>query len=205
MTYKILKKYSIPFTISKPEMKPNESESDWMKRCVPFVMREGKTNEQAVGQCMGMFNKSIKKLVPYSYTSDEDFDIDDLHVKKGQELKFVLGIVLEPNVIDATTTDKSVGDIYDEEEVRKAAHFFMMNYSGVGNDFMHDGKDNKDLKIVESYIAPDDMILDGQVIRKGTWMMGTLILNNDVWKSIKEGKITGYSIGGTARGKLEST
>jgi hypothetical protein len=144
-----------------------------------------------------------KKFSAFTYISEEDFNIDDLKVKKGTELKFVLGVVLEPNVIDGTTTDKTIGDIYDEEEVRKAAHFFMMNYSGIGNDFMHDGKDNKDLKIVESFIAPDDFILDGNVVRKGTWMMGTLVLNNDVWKAIKEGKITGYSIGGVARGKIE--
>jgi len=45
-----------------PEHKAGESRSDWMKRCVPYVMKEGKSQEQAVGQCKGMFSSHQKKL-----------------------------------------------------------------------------------------------------------------------------------------------
>lgn len=38
-----------------PSVKRGESQSNYMKRCVPMVMAEGKKNKAAVGQCMGMF------------------------------------------------------------------------------------------------------------------------------------------------------
>jgi len=38
-----------------PKVKPGESQSDYMSRCVPMVKDEGATQEQAVGKCLGMY------------------------------------------------------------------------------------------------------------------------------------------------------
>lgn len=38
-----------------PEVKDGESEADYVARCVPIVMGEGKTQDQALGQCYGMY------------------------------------------------------------------------------------------------------------------------------------------------------
>ena len=59
------------------------------------------------------------KFIPSMYVATEDFKLGNTEVKKGQELHLVLGVVLEPDTVDATTTEKSAGDIYNEEEVRK--------------------------------------------------------------------------------------
>lgn len=211
---KIVRKYNIGLSklkVNKPELKPGESQSDWMARCIPVLITEGKTQEQASGQCAGMFqNKSVEKFEEVSskfetkeFEALEDFNIDGFEIKKGQELHYMLGVVLEPETIDATTTEKSFGDIYSEEEVRKAAHYFMAEYNGHGHDVMHSGKNSPDLKVVESYLAPVDMKVNKEDVKKGTWMMASLVLNDRIWNAIKEGEITGYSIGGIARGKLE--
>jgi hypothetical protein len=50
--------------------------------------------------------------------------------------------------------------------------------------------------IVESYIAPCDMIIGEQSITKGTWMMGT-VWNDENWAKVQKGEMTGYSMGGT--------
>lgn len=50
--------------------------------------------------------------------------------------------------------------------------------------------------IVESYIAPCDMVIDGQQVRKGTWLMGT-VWSPSYYEKVKTGEITGYSMGGT--------
>lgn len=50
--------------------------------------------------------------------------------------------------------------------------------------------------IVESYIMPADCNLNGQKIKKGTWMMG-VVWSPEYWSKVKEGEITGYSMGGT--------
>ena len=151
------------------------------------------------------FETSGSKFEPIQYIAPSDFDIGKIHVQKGQELHYILGLVLAPETVDGTVTKDSVGDIYSEDEVRKAAHFFMANYTGNGNDLMHDGKDNNSLAIVESYIAPTDMTLNTETIMKGSWMMATLILDETIWEKIKKGEITGYSIGGLANAQLEAS
>lgn len=43
-----------------PTVKPNESRRHFMNRCIPYVIAEGKTPEQAAGQCAGMYRQARK-------------------------------------------------------------------------------------------------------------------------------------------------
>ena len=44
-----------------PIPKPNESEKDYVARCIPHLIeKEGKTQEQAAGQCYGMYHHHKK-------------------------------------------------------------------------------------------------------------------------------------------------
>jgi hypothetical protein len=38
-----------------PSVQRGEKSKSYMSRCIPVVKKEGKTQEQAVGQCYGMF------------------------------------------------------------------------------------------------------------------------------------------------------
>ena len=38
-----------------PGVRKGESQSSYMRRCVPAVKSEGKSQKAAVGQCMGMY------------------------------------------------------------------------------------------------------------------------------------------------------
>ncbi|MBK7537553.1 MAG: DNA adenine methylase [Myxococcales bacterium] len=105
--------------------------------------------------------------------------------------RFVLGIVLEPEVVDAQ------GDIYSVEEVRAAAHRFLEEFGGIG--LMHQLRVNDQVKILESYLAPADFSLGGISVRRGTWLLAVRVLSDELWTRIKEGELTGLSIGGTAR------
>ena len=46
-----------------PELKQNESESEYISRCVKEVMKEGKTQKEALGQCYGMYRSQKKKSI----------------------------------------------------------------------------------------------------------------------------------------------
>lgn len=48
----------------------DESRSDWMSRCIPVVMDEGRTHDQAVGQCAGMWNSAWE---------DKQIDLDEIY------------------------------------------------------------------------------------------------------------------------------
>jgi len=105
--------------------------------------------------------------------------------------RFVLGVVLEPEVVDAQ------GDIYSAEEIRSAAHRFMEDFQGLG--LQHQERVNGDVKILESYLTPDDLSIGGTAIKKGTWLFGVRVLSDELWGMVKDGALTGFSIGGSAR------
>jgi uracil-DNA glycosylase family 4 len=107
-------------------------------------------------------------------------------IKADDEQQIATGIVLEPNTIDAH------GDEISADEIEKAAHFFMKNSRTIGDS--HKKKAPADL--IESYIAPDDFTLNGQKIKKGTWMISVKILDDKLWKLVKAGFYTGFSVGG---------
>lgn len=109
---------------------------------------------------------------------------------RAEEEQYVLGVVLEPEVED------SQGDIYSADEIRKSAYTFMENFGDMG--LQHDGIVNEKIKILETYIAPTDFVIEGQLIQKGTWMLGARIVDTTLWQDIKKGALTGWSIGGSA-------
>ena len=43
-----------------PSVRKNESYKSYMKRCIPIVKREGKSQKAAVGKCYGMFKSKWK-------------------------------------------------------------------------------------------------------------------------------------------------
>ena len=109
--------------------------------------------------------------------------------------RYVLGIVLEPETVDAQQ------DIYSAAEIRSAAHRFMEEFQDVG--LMHKMGVNGAVKIVESYLAPDDLSIGERAIKKGTWLLGVRVLSDALWADVKDGRLTGFSIGGSARSVAE--
>ncbi len=105
--------------------------------------------------------------------------------------RYVLGIVLEPETVDAQ------GDIYSADEVRQAAHRFMEEFGGIG--LMHQLRVNDQVKVLESYLAPGELKIGEVAVKKGTWLLAVRILSDGLWEQVKGGQLTGFSIGGNAR------
>lgn len=102
--------------------------------------------------------------------------------------RLVYGIVYEPDTIDAH------GDFADEKTIEKAAHEFMLKYRQI--DKNHDFVAGVG-EVVESYIAPADMKLNGEPVKKGTWILTTKA-DEDTWEAVKKGEFQGYSLAGIA-------
>ncbi len=105
--------------------------------------------------------------------------------------RFVLGVVLQPEVVDAQ------GDIYSAVEIRHAAHRFMEDFGALG--LMHRYRVNDQVKVVETYLAPTDLTIGDQPVPKGTWLLGVHVLSDELWGQVKDGVLTGFSIGGSAK------
>jgi len=103
---------------------------------------------------------------------------------------YVLGIVLEPDVVDAQK------DIYSADEVRDACHKYMAEFQNQG--LMHKEIVNGKVALLECYLAPCDFDIGDQHVKKGTWMQAVRVKDAKLWADVKSGALTGFSIGGSA-------
>lgn len=101
--------------------------------------------------------------------------------------KLVYGIVYEPGVKD------TYGNYASAEEIEKAAHKFLEKYRQIDEEHNYIPGVGT---VVESYIAPDDFEVNGEVIKKGSWVLVTRA-SAEVWEKIQKGEYTGYSMAGT--------
>jgi len=116
--------------------------------------------------------------------------------KVNDEQQIVYGKALVPDKEDCQ------GDTVSKADIEDAAHNFLINLQKAYAELASGQQTTKASEIgfmhkvfkgvggfgyvVESYIDPE-----------GSWILGTKITDTSVWKMIKDGKITGYSIGGT--------
>lgn len=127
-------------------------------------------------------------LITKAEGSKAEFRMYGRILKADADRHFVTGVVYEPMVED---TD---GNFMTEEEITKAAHWFMKNAGGV--DIQHCFEKAEGVEVVESYVAKCDMEIEGQPVRKGTWLMTMEVTDEKVWDRIAKGEITGFSMGG---------
>jgi DNA adenine methylase len=126
-------------------------------------------------------------------------DLTQPIVKRAEEERYTLGVVLEPDVVDAQN------ERYSKEEVRRACHRFAEFYLNAG--LMHRELANGRIVILENYLAPCDFVAEnGEAVKEGTWLQGRGYRDHEIWQKIKNGELTGLSIGGSAiRKPTEST
>lgn len=110
--------------------------------------------------------------------------------EKQEDEQIVGGVVYAPDEEDAQ------GDSASAEEIRKAAYGWMERRQ----EFMafHDGTPIR-AKVLESYIAPVNFHMETELVKKGSWVLITRVLDKSIWAKIKSGEITGYSMAGRAK------
>lgn len=120
---------------------------------------------------------------------DYNYNIEVEFAKTDEEKQLVYGVVLAPNEVDTQN------DMIFPEEIEKAAHLFLQQSRVLGEDHTTVA----DSEVVESYITPEDTVLQDQEVKKGTWIIVSKIHSDELWKDIKDGHYTGYSIGGKGK------
>lgn len=120
----------------------------------------------------------------------------EVKIIKGEDedQKLVYGIVYSPGSAEDSSTHDAHGDFMTAEDIEKSAHNFIAKYRNI--DAQHDFNAGAG-EVVESYVAPVDMDINGEVITKGTWVLVTKA-TDEIWKDIQDGKMTGYSLAGVA-------
>lgn len=109
-------------------------------------------------------------------------------LKADADNHYVTGIVYEPMAED------SQGNYMTEEEVTKAAYYFAKNGDKV--DLQHSFEPLEGATVVENWVAKADFDIEGEAVKKGTWLMTVEVTDPGVWDGIEKGDITGFSMGG---------
>jgi hypothetical protein len=133
----------------------------------------------------------IKEITDEEVNAEDQLPGVKLPITKAvdEELKQVTYVAMIPDHTDLH------GDYTSEEEVRKAKESF--NKSMMRANLFHMTMTDT-FSVIESYLAPCDMILNSQFVKKSTWLMTLQVHNDDVWQMIKDDEITGISIGALA-------
>ncbi len=108
--------------------------------------------------------------------------------KIDEDQRLVYGIVSAVDEFDAH------GDIMSADTIEKAAHHFLEHSRVVG--IAH--KDVAKAVVVESYIAPVEFEMGGEVVKKGDWVLGCRVDDPEHWRMVKSGRFNSYSVGGWA-------
>ena len=112
-----------------------------------------------------------------------EFPDADLRVLKAMDPHQVLGVVLEPDTVDAQK------DRIAPEVIERAAWDYNVRARRLG--LMHREEAGGRLELLESYIAPAEFTVEGQTVRKGTWLMRIRVKDEAVWEKLR----TGASLG----------
>lgn len=114
-------------------------------------------------------------------------------IQKSSDEQVVTAVVLQPEVVDAH------GDIISKDVIKKAAHNFLAKFNKATKLGLMHKNFAKNFELLESYVAPGNIVINGITVKEGAWIMTVRVLSAAIWKQIKEGKIKGFSIGGKAR------
>lgn len=112
-------------------------------------------------------------------------------VKVDSENHYVTGIVYEP------MTEDSHENYMTADEIQKAAYWYAKNGDKV--DLQHSFEPLDGACVVENFVTKSDMEIEGEEIKKGTWLMTVEVSDGDVWDQIEKGEITGFSMGGVGK------
>lgn len=132
-------------------------------------------------------NVSYKTFEPAKKVSK---DISIFKINEDEQI--VGGVVYEPMEVDLHE------DFASADDIRKACYDFMENVRVF--KLSHKGSPLGDkIRILENYLAPIDLEINKQKIKKGSWLLVLKIVDKKLWQDVKEGRINAFSMAGRAR------
>jgi len=120
---------------------------------------------------------------PWTYT---------VRLLKAQEPRVLYGVVYSPCEKGQKCQLDTQSDWVEPKELREAAWDFMAKSRIIGHQHRGPAK----AEVVESFVAPMDMAVDGEKITKGSWVLAVRVKDDALWKSVIDGELNAFSIGG---------
>lgn len=130
-----------------------------------------------------------------AFSKEFHFDTDD-------EKMELIGAAMIPNMkIYRNDGGKSSGYniFFSVDTVRQISQEFLKNGFQWNLNIDHDRNILADSFVSQSYIVDEKKGINapkGMNVPDGTWIIGCKVLNKEVWKDIKSGKVKGFSVEG---------
>lgn len=178
--------------LAKVDPNADESEEEFRGRCMGELESEFPDRQQRLAVCTSMFRKK-NKIFEVAKFIGREVGVTQAIITKNDEhpdFTYILSPVLVPEV-----TDKQ-GDVISPDEIELAAHDFVESSQQAG--LMHEQMvTRKDVVLVESYIIRGGLCkINGKSLSEGTWMAAWRVYNPELRTLIRQGRLTGVSIGG---------
>jgi hypothetical protein len=122
-----------------------------------------------------------------------------IKAKHGEYERYVFGLVLEPNDGDGGNpfAPDLQKDTYSAEEIWTAWWNYSVDSRKQG--LLHQkAVSTNGMVLLDNYVMPADMTVNGQHFRKGSWVMGAHVKDDELWKGVLDGTYNGWSIQGSA-------
>lgn len=176
------------FNQSFVEPNANESEAEFVTRCIPILINEGKDSEQAVAICYSMYQEKSTKM--------QKFSIQD------EEKRIVSGVAMVADMPiyrrDAVRGEYYV--VFDKDSIFKIAKKWARSNKYDSVNAHHKTPIEEGVSLFESYIVDRErgvMPPKGyEDVADGSWFVSYLIDNDDVWAKVKAGEFKGFSVEG---------
>lgn len=98
---------------------------------------------------------------------------------------YITGVVIANGIPD------SDGDCLEKADIKK----IFTKYLDRATDVMHTRIKNEGVEVLANWITESDTELNGKIVPVGSWMATFAITNEELLSSIREGSITGLSLG----------
>ncbi|MBQ2652639.1 MAG: hypothetical protein IJF83_03720 [Methanobrevibacter sp.] len=101
------------------------------------------------------------------------------------EATYITGVVIANGVPD------SDGDCLDKKDIKK----IFTKYLDRATDVMHTRIKNEGVEVLANWITETDTQVNGKIVPAGSWMATFAVTNEELLSSIREGSISGLSLG----------
>lgn len=168
--------------------KSGEGKADFLQRCIPAMINEGKDQDQAVAMCISMYDTAKFKST---------FKAAD------KEKRIVSGAAMIANM-PIYRRDNTKGEyfvMFKADTIRKIVEKYFRN-KFTSNVNMNHANVTDGVYVIESMLIDKGRGIETpkgyDELPDGSWFVSMKVDNNDVWENfIKTGTLTGFSVEGT--------
>lgn len=167
---------------------PNQGETkdDFISRCIPLLINEGKEQDQAVAICSSLWDTSKYHL---------NFKLDT-------EKRIISGPAMVANSLIYRKDENGEYDVFFSKDTIEqiAIKFFKKDYQKNLNLFHDPNLPIDGVTIFESFISDKSRNIPAMVgyedLPDGSWFISAKVENDAVWEKIKSGEVKGFSVEG---------